>query len=627
MRSGEEADHVVFGGEEEAGLAGVALAAGTAAQLVVDAAGLVALGAADEEAAEFAHFLGLGLALRLQLGRLLGQRLLVALALVGDPLLFQLGDRQVLGVAAELDVDAAAGHVGGDHHRSLAARLGDQLALSFGVLGLRVQHRVFYPLPLQRLGDHLRDLDRDGSHQDRLALLVAADDFVEDGTPLAVFGLEDLVVLVGPDHRFVGRDLDHRHFVDLHELGRLGEGGAGHPGELVVEAEVVLEGDRRQGLVLLPDRHALLRLDRLVQALRPAPALEDAAGELVDDHHLAVDHRVVVVLLVERLCLQRLDEVVDEAAVLTEVEVVDADELLGFLHPALGRRHRLVLFVVLVVVLGVDGLARLAQRFQFLFRRHAHHLFGEAGEGVIGLGRLFGGAGDDQRRPRLVDEDVVDLVHDREVVVALDAVLERVGHVVAQVVEAELRVGPVGDVERVFALAGGVVVGVLERVDGDAERVVDRLHPVRVAAGQVVVDGDDVDAFAGERVEEDGQGGGQGLSLTGFHLGDAAVVEDHAADQLDVVVALTGAPLRGLSAERECLRQEVVERLAVAGALAQGVRLGADLLVGERFHLRLKPVYRLGALLVGLEFPSLSRAQRLRYEVHRWHWSRVAVPD
>ena len=107
--------------------------------------------------------------------------------------------------------------------------------------------------------------------------------------PLAVFGFEDLVVLVGADHRLVGRDLDHRDLVDLDELLRLGHRGPGHPGELVVEAEVVLQGDRRERLVLLPDLDALLRLDRLVQPLRPAPSLEDATGELVDDLHLAVD--------------------------------------------------------------------------------------------------------------------------------------------------------------------------------------------------------------------------------------------------------------------------------------------------------------------------------------------------
>ena len=67
--------------------------------------------------------------------------------------------------------------------------------------------------------------------------------------------------------------------------------------------------------MLLLDRHALLRLDRLVEALRPAAAFHDPAGELVDDLHLAVHDDVVVVALVERLGLQRLDQVVDELGV------------------------------------------------------------------------------------------------------------------------------------------------------------------------------------------------------------------------------------------------------------------------------------------------------------------------
>src|SRR6185295_3044593 len=118
----------------------------------------------------------------------------------------------------------------------------------------------------------------------------------------------------------------------------------------------------------------------------------------------------------------------------------------------------------------------------------------------------------------------------------------------------------------------------------------------------------------------------QGLSLAGLHLGDAAVVEDHAADQLHVVVTLAGAPARRLAAEGERLVEKIVERGPVASPLPQRVGLAADLLVGERFHLRLEAVYRGYALLVGLELPPLSRAQRLRHKVHRWHWSRVAVP-
>ena len=191
-------------------------------------------------------------------------------------------------------------------------------------------------------------------------------------------------------------------------------------------------------------------------------------------------------------------------------------------------------------------------------------------------------------------------------------------HVVAQVVEAELGVGPVGDVGGVGGVAAVAVVGevvVLEDADADPERVVDRPHPLGVAAGEVVVDGDDVDAVAGERVEEDRERRGQRLALAGLHLGDRAGVQDHAADQLDVVVALAERPPARLAAERERLGQEVVERLAaLADALAQLVGVLADLGVVEQLHLGLEAIDRLDPLLVLAELLRLAEPQRAIYE-------------
>ena len=51
----ENAQQVVLQGEEEARAAGIALAAGAAAKLVVDAAGFVALGGHDVQAAQRRH--------------------------------------------------------------------------------------------------------------------------------------------------------------------------------------------------------------------------------------------------------------------------------------------------------------------------------------------------------------------------------------------------------------------------------------------------------------------------------------------------------------------------------------------------------------------------------------------
>ena len=80
-----------------------------------------------------------------------------------------------------------------------------------------------------------------------------------------------------------------------------------------------------EGLVLLFDLHAFFGFDRLVQAFRPPPALEDAAGELVDDLHLAVLDDVVLVALVQLFGLERRAQLVDEVLGDTVVEVLDAE--------------------------------------------------------------------------------------------------------------------------------------------------------------------------------------------------------------------------------------------------------------------------------------------------------------
>ena len=161
----------------------------------------------------------------------------------------------------------------------------------------------------------------------------------------------------------------------------------------------------------------------------------------------------------------------------------------------------------------------------------------------------------------------VDFVDDGEDVPALDHVLQPVLHVVAQIVEAELVVGAVGDVAVVCLLALLVVEAVHDDADREPEEVVDLAHPFGVALGQIVVDGDDVHAAAGERIEIDRKRRDQRLAFAGLHLGDLAFVQDHAADQLNVEMALAERALGGLAHGGECRHQEIVERRAV-GELA-----------------------------------------------------------
>ena len=170
-----------------------------------------------------------------------------------------------------------------------------------------------------------------------------------------------------------------------------------------------------------------------METFAPAAALEDAARELVDDLRLAVLDDVVHVPLEELFRAERGLELMDEVLVDVLVEVVDVECLLDAADAVLGRHARALRLVDLVVPVALEALH-------------------DPGEPVVELLRIVGAARDDQRRAGLVDEDRVDLVDDAVLVPALDDALERDGHVVAQVVEAELGVGAVGDRRRVGAL-------------------------------------------------------------------------------------------------------------------------------------------------------------------------------
>ena len=246
----------------------------------------------------------------------------------------------------------------------------------------------------------------------------------------------------------------------------------------------------------------------------------------------------------------------------------------------------------------------------------------DAVDNIICVGRLFRRAGNNQRRARLVDQNRVHFVHDREVVLALDVVLDIELHVVAQVVEAELVVLAVGDIGAIGDLALLVGQAVDDHADRQAEKSVDAPHPFGVAPRQVVVDGDDVHAASRQRVEHGGQSRDEGLALAGFHFGDAPLMQDHAADKLHVEVALADSPFGGLAHDGEDLRQDFEHRLFALLAIFDraDVRLpfddfGAQLVVAQRRDLGFEPVDLVHVGTETFDFAFVLRAEDFsRYE-------------
>ena len=584
--------NVVRQREVKPALAGVALTAASAAQLVIDTARLVPLGAEDVQSARGAHLFGLRARRGLVLGQLPAEesarfedRFVLGLGIAGRladrvlvvPGAAKIGLCQILRVAAEHDVRAAAGHVRGDRHRAELARLRDDLRFLFVVLG--VEHAVRHALFAQQRGNVLALLNGDRADEHGLALGITRLDLLDDGAVLARLVFIDNVVPVDADDRLVRRDLDDVKRVDRLELLLLGKRGAGHAGELAVQAEIVLERDRGEGFVLLLHVHMLLGLDGLMQTFGVAAAEHETAGKFIDDDDLAVLDDIVNVAPHDAVRLERLVDVVRERGVLHVGQIFQVERRLGLGDAAGGERGGARLFVDDVIGVDIGGLLLL------LVHRRDDELFEPADEVVraaVEVGGLVALTGNDERGARLVDEDGVHLVHDGEGVAALHHILLIERHVVAQIVEPHLVVRTVGDVRGV----GGAALRAGETVDDEADaqphEAVDLAHPLAVAPGQIVVHGDDVHALAGDGVQIRREHGDERFAFAGFHFRNAPLMQHDAADELHAEglhAQNTGARL---AHGGKRLRQQVVERFAAPVARFEFPGLGAQSLVAQR---------------------------------------------
>jgi hypothetical protein len=175
----------------------------------------------------------------------------------------------------------------------------------------------------------------------------------------------------------------------------------------------------------------------------------------------------------------------------------------------------------------------------------------------------------DQRGSRLVDQHAVGLVDDRELKTAQqqppaesgaaecvrfhgDRARPAAEHLpVAQVVERDLLVAAVGDVAAVCRAARIGIHALLDTSDRQAERLVDRPHPIGIALGQIVVHGDHVDRATSERRGGGRERRGERLAFPGFHLREHAVQHRPAAGQLHVEMSQPDGPSGGFAHQRQ----------------------------------------------------------------------------
>ena len=109
----------------------------------------------------------------------------------------------------------------------------------------------------------------------------------------------------------------------------------------------------------------------------------------------------------------------------------------------------------------------------------------------------------------------------------------------------------------------------MNNAHGHAQKFIQRRHPSSVAGCQIIVNGNQVDTVARQRVQVRRQRCYQGFTFTGAHLGNHALMEHHATYELNVEVTHAQGTMPRFAHRRERLGQEVINGCTVSNAHAE----------------------------------------------------------
>ena len=215
---------------------------------------------------------------------------------------------------------------------------------------LRVEHLMLNCLLLKHRRKQFGFLNGDSPYQYRLARVMALDDLFNHSLIFLALAAVDAVGVIRAAQFLVGRNTNTVEAVNLLEFRGFRVSRSCHARELVVQTEIILEGDGRKRLVFARDLYALFSFDRLVKAVRPAPAGHHAPGKFIDDDHLAVAHDIINVLFKELMRLNGLEHVVPVFDRFHIVKALDPKKPRCFLLAFIRQGNRSRFFIRQVII-------------------------------------------------------------------------------------------------------------------------------------------------------------------------------------------------------------------------------------------------------------------------------------
>ena len=231
-----------------------------------------------------------------------------------------------------------------------------------------------------------------------------------------------------------------------------------------------------------------------MQTVGPAATLHGTTGVFVNDDHFAIFNDVIHVAGKQRVRAQRGGYVMHQHDVARRVQGL-AFIHNAFFHQQFFDQHQTAFRQVDLTRFLINGEVAFTLESIRVFFLLANQVRDDLVYFLVHFRAVFSRAGNDQRRTRFIDQDRVDLIHQRIVQFTLYALFRAERHVIAQVVKAVFVVGAVSDVGGVsFTFCWGRHARQVN-TDAHPEEFKQRAVVFSITLRQIVVHCDDVYAL------------------------------------------------------------------------------------------------------------------------------------
>ena len=516
----EQTHQVVFQRDIETGFTRVSLTSGTSTQLVIDTSGLVTLCTDDLQTTGFSCHI------------------------------------------VKLDIGTTTSHVCSDGNGSCLSCLCNDLCFQF--MELRVQYVVLDTFTAKHLAEEFRCLDGNGTNQNRLLFCMGffncLNNCVEFFFLCHVYGIFEVFTL----YRSVSRDLYNVHSVDITELFFLGKSCTGHTALLIIFIKEVLECNSSKSLTLSLNLNMLFCFDCLMKSVRITTSRHDTSGKFINDKNLIIFYYVILVFMHQVMCTECKDDIVLDLQVFRICQVLDIEEFLNLLHTLLGKVYNLIFFIYYEVT-GLDNffahdgshLCHLMAgftTFQLLCKDITH---------FIELRGLTALSGNDQRCTCLIDQDRVDLIDDTVVQISLYQLFFIDDHVITKVIKSQFVISYISNIASVCCTALFRFHVVQYNTNSQSKELMNFTHPLSISFCQIVIDCYDVNAFTFQCIQICRKCRNKGLTFTGLHLCDTALMKDDTTDDLYTVMFHTENSFCTFTYDCESLRKKIIQCLSL----------------------------------------------------------------